>query len=816
MTQNLTSSIRDFMKRKIAGWLLVFLISFSGCSRPIVWIIASPTPTSSPTPIPTLTPTRIPSPTPTPTPSPSNRLSQAEQLILMGDYEQAILQAQQAMQASNEPETQADALRLVGKSNYLAKNYSAAIQSLQSIINQFPNAKVIAEAQYLLGASLFATKNYPGATQAYTAYLAARPGVIDAHVYEALGDAYAASGNYSAALSSYQAAINAPKLGNNDNLEIKAGSASASLNDFNDAIKRFNAVYKSSNSDFYKSRANYLMGETFLKMGLADQAYARFQESLLYYPGYYDTYNGLVTLVKAGIPVNELYRGLVNYYVGQYGLALDAFSRYTKANPQHDGSVHHYRALTLRAQNLPDQAIEEWRILIEKYPTNRFFVTAWGEIAYTQWAFLKRMDNAASTYLRFVELYPASPTAPEYLYSAARIFERSNRLADAAATWEMVINKYPSAANSQRALFLSGISLYRLNQFNQAKVTFQRCLLLASNPSDKAAAQLWIGKTFSALGNIEEAKISWEQAYQIDPTGYYSERARELYQGKSPFSTSAPYDLGYALEKEIPLAESWLRAYFSIPSNTDLLTAGVLAKEPRFIRGSELWQLGQFESARNEFESLRRDLAGDSVNSFRLVNHLLQLGVYRSAILGARQILDLAKMDDAATLTAPVFFSHTRFGLYYRDAVISAAQAEKFHPFLLFSVIRQESLFEGFAKSSAGAKGLMQIMPATGKEIAAQTKYPENYKEDDLNRPIISIRMGASYLARWRDYFNGDLYAALAAYNGGPGNTIAWKELAPNDPDLFLEVIRADESRQYIMRIFEFFQIYRLIYERIP
>ncbi len=60
--------------------------------------------------------------------------------------------------------------------------------------------------------------------------------------------------------------------------------------------------------------------------------------------------------------------------------------------------------------------------------------------------------------------------------------------------------------------------------------------------------------------------------------------------------------------------------------------------------------------------------------------------------------------------------------------------------------------------------------------------------------------MGSNYLARQRDYFDNNLYATLAAYNGGPGNTIYWKEIAGDDPDLLLEVIRADETRTYIMQ----------------
>jgi soluble lytic murein transglycosylase len=110
----------------------------------------------------------------------------------------------------------------------------------------------------------------------------------------------------------------------------------------------------------------------------------------------------------------------------------------------------------------------------------------------------------------------------------------------------------------------------------------------------------------------------------------------------------------------------------------------------------------------------------------------------------------------------------------------------------------------------------MQIIPATGQEIVESLGWPPNYTEADLYRPLVSLHLGAKYLAKWRDYFGGDLYAALAAYNGGPGNAIEWKKLAPNDPDLFLEVIRLEETRRYIKSIYETFAIYRRLYDRTP
>jgi soluble lytic murein transglycosylase len=173
-------------------------------------------------------------------------------------------------------------------------------------------------------------------------------------------------------------------------------------------------------------------------------------------------------------------------------------------------------------------------------------------------------------------------------------------------------------------------------------------------------------------------------------------------------------------------------------------------------------------------------------------------------------------MDDAETMSAPVYFNHLRFGAYFRDEVISLAQEYDFHPLFLFSVMRQESLFEGFVRSSAGARGLMQIIPSTGAELAARLGWPEGYTEDDLYRPVVSIALGVEYLDRQRAFFGGDLYATLAAYNGGPGNANTWKGMSPADPDLFVEIIRFDETRTYIKRIYEIFSIYRRLYALEP
>jgi soluble lytic murein transglycosylase len=376
-----------------------------------------------------------------------------------------------------------------------------------------------------------------------------------------------------------------------------------------------------------------------------------------------------------------------------------------------------------------------------------------------------------------------------------------------------VANEYPGSEDATDALFLAGISRYRLQDYAGALTVFQRNLLLATQTEDRARAYLWVGKTQHVLGDTAAAQTSWQEGQATDPTGYYSVRARDLLIGRAPFETPANVNLNPDLEKERKDAEAWVRVSFNLPPETDLTGPGALAQDPRFVRGTELWELGMYGEARSEFDALRESVSTSPIDNFRLANHLLDIRLYRSAIFAARQVLTLAGQESQqASLTAPPYFNHLRYGLYYHDLIIDEAQQYGLDPLFMFSVIRQESLFEGFVSSTASAHGLMQIIPATGQEIATELNWPPQYAESDLYRPLVSVRFGSYYLDKTRDMLGGSIYGGLAAYNAGPGNALVWKELAGDDPDLFLEIVRFQESRDYIRLIYEIFSTYRTLY----
>ncbi|MEK6222499.1 MAG: transglycosylase SLT domain-containing protein, partial [Chloroflexota bacterium] len=420
---------------------------------------------------------------------------------------------------------------------------------------------------------------------------------------------------------------------------------------------------------------------------------------------------------------------------------------------------------------------------------------------------------AIQTYQEFVDRAPEHPQAPEFLYFAARTAERFGDLAKAAKLWQQVGTQFSTSSYAYDGLFQAGIARYRLRDYNAARSEFQSALGLANDGEEKAAAYFWLGKSQAANGRPEEAWGAWQQAISSDPSGYYSERARDISAEIAPFTPPETFIANYDFAAEIMEAEAWLKATFALSPEVDLNGPGNLLADPRFIRGAEMWKLGLYNDARLEFESVRVEVASNAELSYRLANYLLEIGLYRSGIIAARQVLNLAGMTDETSLTAPNYFNHLRFGLYFDELIFPVADAYGFDPLFIYSVMRQESLFEGFVTSSAGARGLMQIIPSTGQNIFENSGWPSGYTGDDLYRPIISITFGADYLSDQLRIFDHNPSAALAAYNGGPGNVTNWLALAPDDPDLFVEVIRFEETRRYLRSIYEQFTIYKNIYQ---
>ncbi len=770
--------------------------------------IATSTPSVTPTPVSTSTPA------PTYTPIPSVQIENADKAFFDGDIEGATAGYRAAYADSSDPTIKAAALWGIARAQYTDGRNADVLATLQQLNSSYPDSPFAKGPSYFLqGQTYLQMKDYHNAAQAYQSYLTLRPGVLDSYVQELRGDAFRAVNDYSNALTAYEAAQSASHLDDAFALQIKIAQMRTQIGDYATAISIYTSVMSSTNNDYTKSQMDYLLGEANLTLNKTDVAYGYFRDAIANYPVSYYSYLSLVELVNANVIVNDQDRGLTDYFAGQYAPALSALERYITANPGNDGTAHYYRALTLRGMQNYTSAVKEFTYFIQHYSTNPHWVDGWTQEADMQWNNLNDSKAATDTLLAFVKAAPASDQAPNALMSAASIFEQDNKLEEAAQTWERVPNEYAGNDQAPTAVFEAGVIRYRESKYSDALKDFQHSLAVSTQADDQARADLWIGKTEQQLSQASDAQSAWQQAQGIDPGGYYSLRARDILLGQDPFAPSSQTNFSYDLNTERKDANSWMRLTFNLPAGTDLTGPGSLALDPRFVRGTELWELGQLEDARLEFEDLRNSVSNDPVLTYRLANYLLDLGLYRSGVFAARQVLTLAgKNDNQSSLEAPAYFNHVRYGLYYEDLIVPTAQANGIDPLLLFSVVRQESLFESFAGSTAGAIGLMQIVPSTGASIAASLGMQTEYGSDQLYLPEISLKFGARYLATNEHLFNGDIYMALAAYDGGPGNAYQWSKLSGNDPDLFLETIRYSESRQYIQSIYEIYAIYRKLY----
>jgi soluble lytic murein transglycosylase len=226
-----------------------------------------------------------------------------------------------------------------------------------------------------------------------------------------------------------------------------------------------------------------------------------------------------------------------------------------------------------------------------------------------------------------------------------------------------------------------------------------------------------------------------------------------------------------------------------------------------------LFAAGAADEAAAEIASARRGLGDGPAARAALGRVYLAGGMTREAIREAESILDgLPRRPDPSIL--PAAFGEILYPRPYGPEIEAAARRWEIDPALVLAVIREESRFQVSAVSRAGAKGLMQIMPGTGREIAR--RLGETFAPADLDRPERNIEYGVHYLRERLRQF-GRLDLALAAYNAGPGNTERWRRMYGHlEGPAFAERIDFTETRNYVKRVQGSYWAYRRSAERPP
>ena len=768
--------------------------------------------TDTPTPTPTVTPS--PTPSPTPTPMPIEFVHQGERDLRNGDWDAASIAFQQVLaDPGASPDERAVAQIGLAHASLRRGDFAAARAALDAFLTEHPDHPRAAQAVFLRGDAELGLNDWGAAIADFQTYLVLRPGLIDSYVYERIADAYLALGMTDQALQAYDQALQAGRnLLSQLRLREKVASVHRSLGNADAAIAQYQAILDVAQNSPYRATIEFSIGQALFEAARYDEAYAQLERVFMTYPQSYEALSALRALLEAGYPVDQYQRGVVNFNQGQYDIAVQAFLNYLAAaevravRPE----AHLYIARAYRQLGNIPSALSELQALIQRF--NPADGTAWGaawlEMA-DIYASLGDSESAFATLERFSTEHPDLPQAPDALVQAAQLAEAIGDIPRAADYYQRLAANFPADARAPQGLFRLGVNAYRMADLTTAETFFTAAVALPAMERP-AAGYLWLGKVYIAAGQTEQANEALVNAQTAEPRGYYGLRAADLLAGRAPLAPPNAFALPETLDEGRAEAEQWIVSTFALDIAPPLATSlrGDIAADPRMVRARELWDLGLIADAKEDFEAVRKDYVNDPLACYQLAIYFREIGLYRSSILAATRLHVLANVNP---LEGPLFLARLRYPTYFSDLILQYASQYGLDPLLLFALIEQESLFEGFAISSASAQGLMQIWPPTGEDIAARLNWP-NYRVSDLQRPYVNVAFGTWLLADEFRRFNGDPYAVLAAYNAGSGNALHWQQASGGDPDLFVETITLAEPKTYIQRIYEHYTAYRALY----
>ena len=407
--------------------------------------------------------------------------------------------------------------------------------------------------------------------------------------------------------------------------------------------------------------------------------------------------------------------------------------------------------------------------------------------------------GAIASYQSFATTYPEDPLAPEAL---RRVVEITSWGGDPTATAnaQLVLGqRYPWSSPGQQALHAAASFAWQTGQPEQARAAWRK-LGDANIGPPRAEGYYWAGRTEINAGNQDEGRRLLQAAYEAAPNSYYAARAADMLQIQD--SARLPIGAPISAEAEAAGAE-WIAGWAKDTA------APAIDVAPYEVRAQELGWVDLQSEALAEWLAARDAADDDPQSLYAVALAALRSDAPYAAVSTARKLMDLAPVEAG---DPPVAVRQLLYPTPYATAVVTEAQAFSLDPLVLYALMRQESIFNPGATSWVGARGLAQVMPETGAAIATNLGVAD-FTPDDLYHPVVSIRFGAYYISAQITRMNGSVHAALAGYNGGPGNAERWAGgNTVADPDVFLETIDYPETSHYVEVVYANYGAYRRLY----
>ena len=341
----------------------------------------------------------------------------------------------------------------------------------------------------------------------------------------------------------------------------------------------------------------------------------------------------------------------------------------------------------------------------------------------------------------------------------------------------------PADSTGARYLWDRGWSQYASRNFSGAVGYWAELAALYPESRYARAGRYWTARSFEALGEPERARGVFVEIAGAGTTDFYRKYALDRLGGKLPAADGASAD---------GPREPW-------PEDPALARAQLLTDA-----GLDDLALAEIDAVAGRAEPRATDALTALVRARR--------GERVESIAAIRQAFP--SLGGPFQMRLPREALRIYYPLDYEEIIRTQAARAHLPLDLVLAVIRQESAFEPRAKSRAGARGLMQVMPRTGRELARHMGLP--WSTARLVEPEFNIRLGTTYLRQVLEMFNGNLDLALAGYNGGPFRVKRlWAEAGTDrELDRFLEGLAIEEPKTYVKRILLLSDSYRQLYPK--
>lgn len=679
-----------------------------------------------------------------------------------------------------------------------------------------------APAQFLLGEAQSMLGAYKDAEASYQAYLKLTP-ELQYLTWQRIAAQRQAQDNPTGAAEAYrQALAKSPDWTNTNAIRRSLADLALAAGNAKEAVVQYDALRGDTTKGAFAAEMQYLAGNALAQTAnlikatgvitptYPPEAIARWQAAVDADPTSKYAHSSIVALLDAGATVDEYERGVANYSNSAYELAIAAFDRLRAAEPEGRGGLAwYYAGLSYLALGQLDKGLNELNIFTSRWPNS----PQWADALMAKGRALgraDRIDEAVASYREVANKQPDSAQAPKALSQAAYLLS-VNAPDQAPDAYLDLARKYPAADEGWRAYFAAGMAYFRKAEWRRAAEIWGE---MAAAPKIAAFAKpvgyYWQGRALHAAGDRDGATRAWQAAKALGET-FHGLRATAWLDGKeevwvredAPKTEVTPPQV---TDEKAAIA-AWLKEWAG--QGTLALPAAV-TNDADWKRGRALLQIGRRTEALLNWERVRKRFEKEPWTLAALAIAFRDAGANRLSLLSAEGVISLRGQPLKDT---PVALQKLAYPFPYEQLVRQEAKRQNLDPRLLAAIIRQESRFEPGVASSAGAQGLMQVMPGTAAGIAQQMAWP-GYDDHMAYWPYVNVAFGAFYVREWLSHFDGSVFAALAAYNGGPGNAGAWWELAPDDDDLFAGLININETRVYVQIVWQNYEFYRRLYPR--